>query len=380
MNQKFRLLVSLICFVVSGSFCFGQITGIKVVGDTCGVPAELTLQIVGTTSSPYVFWNFGDPASGTNDTITITGSSAATDAVHRYNSAGIYTVCATFAEPGFPPETVCRTFSIGLCCSGVIVAADSCIQNEIAFSLTVVNVVNSVTWDFGDTASGLANTSSLLSPTHSFSLPGSYTVTATLVADCGTFTLTLPLSVVDCDTACVARIAWADSCLANGTLFQALSDSAILTVAWDFGDPASGAANNSNLINPRHDFSDAGTYVIQAIIELGCGLDTVSQTVQVIDCYARPECEVFLGNAFTPNGDGLNDEYLPTINCPTETYALTVFDRWGKRIFYSTSPTVAWDGKYQNADCPEGVYFAAMEIRFQGEKAGQSIRTVTLLR
>ena len=91
------------------------ITGIKLVGDTCSVPASLALQAEGQSSSPYFFWNFGDPASGMNDTITITGQSPSPFPTHLFSSAGAYNVCVSFQEPGFPVSTVCKTITITNC-------------------------------------------------------------------------------------------------------------------------------------------------------------------------------------------------------------------------------------------------------------------------
>jgi gliding motility-associated-like protein len=92
-----------------------SITGIKLIGDTCDINTNFAIQATGTSNSPYFFWNFGDPASSVNDTVTITGLSSSPFPTHTFSAPGVYNICVTFQEPGFPVSTICRTVSIGLC-------------------------------------------------------------------------------------------------------------------------------------------------------------------------------------------------------------------------------------------------------------------------
>ena len=93
-----------------------SITGIKIIGDTCNASTNFSLQAEGISSSPYFFWNFDDPTSTPNDTITITGASPFPFPTHTFSAPGVYNVCVSFKEPGFPVSQVCRSIQIGLCC------------------------------------------------------------------------------------------------------------------------------------------------------------------------------------------------------------------------------------------------------------------------
>ncbi len=93
-----------------------SITKIKILGDTCDENAVISLQAEGVSSSPYFFWNFDDPTNTPNDTITITGASPVSFPTYTFSSPGVYNVCVSFQEPGFPVSQVCRTIRIGLCC------------------------------------------------------------------------------------------------------------------------------------------------------------------------------------------------------------------------------------------------------------------------
>jgi gliding motility-associated-like protein len=72
---------------------------------------------------------------------------------------------------------------------------------------------------------------------------------------------------------------------------------------------------------------------------------------------------VFVPNAFTPNNDGINDEFLAG-GAEREGYSLRVFDRWGGIVFSSLDPVEGWDGSLDGEALPSGTYPYVM--RFQG--------------
>lgn len=76
-----------------------------------------------------------------------------------------------------------------------------------------------------------------------------------------------------------------------------------------------------------------------------CFNDIYSFNVRVnADC----NCQIFAPNMFTPNGDGLNDGFRPVLDCKTidvSNYSLTIYNRWGEKVFYTTDKAKAWDGK-----------------------------------
>jgi gliding motility-associated-like protein len=93
-----------------------------------------------------------------------------------------------------------------------------------------------------------------------------------------------------------------------------------------------------------------GTY--QAIIQHKCGTE-ITKTFEVQEISCIPP--VFVPNAFTPNRDGLNDEFLPLFKSAIgsiDDYELRILDRWGNLLFTSTHPTIGWSG--ENAS--SGVY------------------------
>jgi len=85
---------------------------------------------------------------------------------------------------------------------------------------------------------------------------------------------------------------------------------------------------------------------------------------------------VYLPNVFTPNGDGQNDIFKPTIIGNIQTYAMTIYDRWGTQVFESASVNDNWTG----GDAPEGVYVYVLQILANNGKKTEYTGTLTLLR
>ena len=89
-------------------------------------------------------------------------------------------------------------------------------------------------------------------------------------------------------------------------------------------------------------------------------------------------------NAFTPDGDGLNDKYFPRLpGAPSAEHLFQVYDRWGQVLFTTTNPTEGWDGRPTGGGdvLPQGVYAWRLETRAPGASEKQQILgSVTLIR
>lgn len=110
------------------------------------------------------------------------------------------------------------------------------------------------------------------------------------------------------------------------------------------------------------DFRDSGTYNVELIAfnALGCA-DTTSQEVRV--GYEYPN--FFIPNSFTPNGDGLNDEFGPVINeRVVANYEFLVFNRLGDLVFSTSDPTVYWNGKRDNSGAMSGQDFFWWKVTY----------------
>ncbi len=176
-------------------------------------------------------------------------------------------------------------------------------------------------------------------------------------------------------------IACSDSCLGYASQFSIPNTSGILSISWNFGDPASGANNTSTSLTPSHTFSATGTYKISSIVNFSCGTDTLFKTLTITNCDSiAKECKFFVPNAFTPNSDGINDKFYPVTSCTFQQYEFLIFNRWGELIFQTSNQTDQWDGKNKGSDCSAGVYVYFIIYKFPLQSTKSVKGKIALLR
>jgi gliding motility-associated-like protein len=90
-----------------------------------------------------------------------------------------------------------------------------------------------------------------------------------------------------------------------------------------------------------------------------CG--SISDTLIVKDQIC--ECEPIIPNAFSPNADGINDEFKPYIKCISTFFQIQVFNRGGQVVFVTNDVGKYWDGTFKNKNAPMGTYYYILKIR-----------------
>ena len=76
------------------------------------------------------------------------------------------------------------------------------------------------------------------------------------------------------------------------------------------------------------------------------------------------ESKLEMPNAFSPNGDGINDVYRAKSGYQSIVeFKATVFNRWGQKLYEWTDPAGGWDGKYKGRDVAQGVYFVLVKAK-----------------
>ncbi len=102
-----------------------------------------------------------------------------------------------------------------------------------------------------------------------------------------------------------------------------------------------------------------GEYIVTGINKCGTGSDTI-EVKQIF-------CDIWLPNAFTPNGDGGNDVFRVLGNIGRlEGFSLSIFNRWGERIFYTTDKLEGWDGYHNGTESVLGTYIYMLEYTIDG--------------
>lgn len=108
----------------------------------------------------------------------------------------------------------------------------------------------------------------------------------------------------------------------------------------------------------------------------GC---SVTDTIIVNQC-----TEIWVPNAFTPNGNYVNDVFKAQASTEFEEFHLYIYSRWGQQVFESDNIHIGWDGTYKGTICPEGVYIWVIKYLGMGnhylDKEGMVTGHVTLLK
>jgi len=91
--------------------------------------------------------------------------------------------------------------------------------------------------------------------------------------------------------------------------------------------------------------------------------------ITVIDPATLDCQEIFLPNAFTPNGDNRNDSYgISNPYAISNLISLEIFDRWGGRVFFTDDPFVTWDGSFKGEPVNPGVMLYRVRYNCDGEE------------
>ena len=137
---------------------------------------------------------------------------------------------------------------------------------------------------------------------------------------------------------------------------------------WNFGDAgAFGSTNTSVLTNPNHTYSYVGSFgvFLVATSSKGCK-DTAQLIVDIVADFA-----LYIPNTFTPDGNGVNDFFLPMgVGIDEENYRMEIFDRWGEQVFTSNNFRKGWDGSIKgNKIGEQAVYVYKITVYdLQGNK------------
>ncbi len=91
--------------------------------------------------------------------------------------------------------------------------------------------------------------------------------------------------------------------------------------------------------------------------------------------------DVFVPNAFSPNGDGKNDLFrVGTVRNMINVQEFRIFNRWGQELFYSTDISKGWDGTFKGVKQDPGVYHYMMRVAYANGKTAFIKGDVTLVR
>ncbi len=114
-------------------------------------------------------------------------------------------------------------------------------------------------------------------------------------------------------------------------------------------------------------------YTLKAVSSVGCGSANASVTVKVFK-------DLFLPTAFTPNGDGLNDVYHLVVPGSYQLLSFIIYNRYGGKVFSTTSTNIAWDGTIAGQPQDAGQYVYYLQIKHPSGKKITRKGTILLLK
>jgi gliding motility-associated-like protein len=215
--------------------------------------------------------------------------------------------------------------------------------------------------DFLDNAN-IPGATSIPDTTITYVLEGT---TAEGCVDYDTMTITVnPLPVVD------AGPDWTIDLVQNEFAeFDVLAPTAI---SWNWS-PTDGLSNPS-IGDPDGQPEQSTTYIVAVTDANGCiNYDTVF--VEVLN-----EFTIIIPDAFTPNGDGLNDVFHPVVIGLVEFLDVSIYNRWGELVYYSQDLNSGWDGTYQGKEQELATYVVVVRILDTKGNPAKSAGTTTIIR
>ena len=136
----------------------------------------------------------------------------------------------------------------------------------------------------------------------------------------------------------------------------------------------------------EYTFTEAGSHRIVLYATFINGNDTVAYTKDYWQD-AQPitiqisESKLEMPNAFSPNGDGINDIYRAKNNYQSIVeFDAYIFNRWGQKIYEWHDPAGGWDGKFNGKDVKQGVYFVLVKAEGADGRKDNIKKDVNLLR
>ncbi|WP_207495236.1 PKD domain-containing protein [Aridibaculum aurantiacum] len=293
-------------------------------------------------------WNFGDGNTSTER-----------NPVHSYSTPGPHQVTLEVTTAGGCIGQVVKTLPAFLQkpVADFAVTPDTLCQGTPSsftdLSTAQGSTVQSWRWSFGD-----GSTSQLRNPVKNYPLPGNYTVKLTVMNAQGcqsdtTRTVRVYLQpVIDAGPSFV---------VAQGTVVTFapfVKDSTNLTYLWTTSSntlpPASGLSDPT-ILSPSLVVERDQVYALTAT---GQGQCTASDTL-----YVKSLLPLRIPNAFSPNGDGINDTWeIPNLrDYPGST--VEVFNRYGQSVYRTIGYDKGWNGTFNGSPLPVGVYYYIIELK-----------------
>lgn len=138
--------------------------------------------------------------------------------------------------------------------------------------------------------------------------------------------------------------------------------------------PSEGLSCN-NCVSPVASPDETTIYVVTVTNEYGCVV------IDSVTVFVSENCSgnFFIPNAFSPNGDGQNDNLKAYGNC-IKQMLFSVYNRWGEKVFETNNTIDAWDGSYKGVEMQTGIYVYNLYVQPESGEAIVKSGNISLIR
>ena len=302
------------------------------------------------TSIPLktMFWDYGD---GLRDSNTLVPT-------HLYKTPGTKNVSFVVKDlVGCKGDTTI-SFNWQPAPPILIVEPNSfsgCVPSQVSFvnRSTPVDTTYKIVWDFGD-----GKFANAISPTHIYTYPDTFSVKLMITSPIGCYKEAIFRSWIKVKSVPKADFDWTPKVVNNlkpNVSFIDNSSADVIGWRWYFSDKA-----YSNQKNPTFSYKDTGVQTVKLYVQNSNGCkDSIFKQI-----YIEPEMTFFMPNAFSPNSDSENDIFNGKgFLYGLKSFRMSVWNRWGEKVFESNDPSVGWNGQKNNIglQVPEGIYLYEVE-------------------
>jgi len=303
-------------------------------------------------------WDLGDGTTSVQENVQ-----------HLYTSSGTFSVSLIATDGGSCSDTTTVDVVITAVPTASFVASPlaGCTPVTTTFVNTGSSLGTTCLWDFGD-----GSTSTQCETTdHTFVQAGCYDITLT-VSEAGCSSQFTAPQLVCVDPLPIAAYSIAPNPVLITAPFALFTSNSVgaSEFEWTFegGQPATSA---QPVVRVDYTGLDPNEFdvCLRVTNDAGCA-DSACTTI-----FLRDELRVHVPNTFTPDGDGINELFLPVlVGNSTEDFRLSIFNRWGELIYETTNTESGWDGTMGGTKVQDGAYVWKLVVK---ASIGVEIREIT---
>lgn len=318
--------------------------------------SNLIVDLINTSTNALQYnWTFGDGTSSTQQYEN-----------HSYTTPATYTITLMVQDTNrcHPLDTISKTVTLLPNVFVDFTVANVCAGTPVQFN-NLSNPNANFVWNFGD-----GGASTQYSPAHSYNIIGNHSVLLTIV-DSSTCDVTASVTHdVEVYAQPIADFATQGDTFKFEAPVQFINHSfAYQNLLWQFGD-----GETSTDENPVHAYESIYAKTVCLEASNSACADTICKNI-----YISFNGLVGVPNAFSPNGDGIND-VVKVEGRGIVDLVFRIYNRWGEKVFETHDKNIGWDGIYKGVLQEMEVYTYAVEATLVNGETIPLKGNITLLR